>query len=149
MSYETITVSYDRETGVATISLDRPEKRNAISGQMAAEFIDAVATLKDDVEVRVIVTRANGPSFSSGLDLHELKARYQDHTSGEMAKLQSGNDWGEPLTGQTSDPTGMFEAATMWPKIMVAQVHGYCLGGRRGRVLGVTEGWHENGVPAQ
>ncbi|HEY7354858.1 MAG TPA: enoyl-CoA hydratase [Ktedonobacterales bacterium] len=70
MSYEAILV--EREAPVATITMNRPDRRNALSVDMMQELIDAFKTLSRDKEVRAIVLAANGPAFSAGHDLREL-----------------------------------------------------------------------------
>jgi enoyl-CoA hydratase/carnithine racemase len=70
MGYEALLV--EREAGVATITMNRPERRNALSVDMMQELIDAFKTLSHDQEVRVVVLAANGPAFSAGHDLREL-----------------------------------------------------------------------------
>lgn len=62
----------ERDAPVATITLNRPEKRNALSSEMMTELLDAVKTVSRDRETRVIVLAANGPAFSAGHDLSEL-----------------------------------------------------------------------------
>jgi enoyl-CoA hydratase/carnithine racemase len=70
MSYEAILV--ERDAPVATITMNRPERRNALAVDMMQELIDAFKTLSRDKAVRVIVLAANGPAFSAGHDLREL-----------------------------------------------------------------------------
>lgn len=70
MSYEAILV--ERDAPVATITMNRPERRNALSVDMMNELIDAFKTLGRDKEVRAIILAANGPAFSAGHDLREL-----------------------------------------------------------------------------
>jgi enoyl-CoA hydratase/carnithine racemase len=70
MGYEALLV--EREGPVATITMNRPERRNALSVDMMQELIDAFKTLSADTEVRVVVLAANGPAFSAGHDLREL-----------------------------------------------------------------------------
>jgi enoyl-CoA hydratase/carnithine racemase len=69
-TYKSLLVEFD--TPVATITLNRPEKRNALSSEMMTELLDAVKALSRDREVRVVVLAANGPAFSAGHDLSEL-----------------------------------------------------------------------------
>jgi len=59
---------------IATLLLDRPEKRNALSLNTLEEMIHALEDLATRQEVRVAVFRGNGPMFSAGHDLHELDA---------------------------------------------------------------------------
>lgn len=70
MGYEAILV--ERDAPVATITMNRPEKRNALSVDMMQALIDAFKTLSRDKEVRAIILAANGPAFSAGHDLREL-----------------------------------------------------------------------------
>ena len=70
MTYDSILV--ERDTPVATITMNRPEKRNALSSEMMRELNDALRALSAEPEVRVIVLAANGPAFSAGHDLREL-----------------------------------------------------------------------------
>ena len=62
-------VRLDVETQIAVITLNRPERRNAINQQLLIRLYDALdaVTVRDDV--RVIIITGNGPSFSAGLDL--------------------------------------------------------------------------------
>ncbi len=70
MSYEAILV--ERDAPVATITMNRPERRNALSVEMMNELIDAFKTLGKEKDVRSIILAANGPAFSAGHDLREL-----------------------------------------------------------------------------
>jgi enoyl-CoA hydratase/carnithine racemase len=70
MTYDSILV--ERDAPVATITMNRPEKRNALSSEMMRELNDALRTLSAEPEVRAIVLAANGPAFSAGHDLREL-----------------------------------------------------------------------------
>lgn len=70
MSYEHIFV--ERDAPIATITMNRPDKRNALSTPMMEELTDAFQTLSRERDVRVMVLAANGPAFSAGHDLREL-----------------------------------------------------------------------------
>ena len=70
MKYKDIQVQVDGH--IATLLLDRPEKRNALSLNTLEEMIHALEDLATHQEVRVAVLRGNGPMFSAGHDLHEL-----------------------------------------------------------------------------
>ncbi len=65
----------EREGDVAVISLNRPEKRNALSLQMMRELDEALAEIGRDPGVRVVILRGEGPAFSAGHDLRELVDR--------------------------------------------------------------------------
>jgi enoyl-CoA hydratase/carnithine racemase len=70
MGYENILV--DHAAPVATITMNRPERRNALSSSMMSELVDAFRTLGRDRTVQVIILAANGPAFSAGHDLSEM-----------------------------------------------------------------------------
>lgn len=70
MTYDSILI--ERDAPVATITMNRPEKRNALSSEMMRELNDALRTLSAEPNVRAIVLAANGPAFSAGHDLREL-----------------------------------------------------------------------------
>jgi enoyl-CoA hydratase len=68
MDYEV--VKYEVADGVATVTLDNPEKRNMLSGQMLVELVDAMKTAKDAEDVRaVVLTGAGDKVFCAGADL--------------------------------------------------------------------------------
>lgn len=67
-SYEV--VKYEVADGVATVTLNNPEKRNMLSGRMLAELVDAMKTARDAEEVRaVVLTGAGDKAFCAGADL--------------------------------------------------------------------------------
>ena len=72
MAYVFKSILVERDAPVATITMNRPEKRNALSSEMMRELRDALRNLSADPEVRAIVLAANGPAFSAGHDLREL-----------------------------------------------------------------------------
>jgi methylglutaconyl-CoA hydratase len=67
-----IKIEIGKDAGV--ITLDRPEKRNALNLEMVGAFIRAVGDLGERAAVRCIILRAAGPVFCSGADLKELQA---------------------------------------------------------------------------
>jgi enoyl-CoA hydratase len=66
-----MSVSWSCSNGVATITLDRPEARNAVNLAMCDGLIDAAKRAGADDSVRVVLVRANGPAFCAGADLKE------------------------------------------------------------------------------
>src|SRR5690242_5242138 len=70
MEYKTIALSFD--SGVATITLNRPEKRNAVSFALVEELLGALDDIEQSSALVVILTGA-GKAFCAGLDLDELK----------------------------------------------------------------------------
>jgi enoyl-CoA hydratase/carnithine racemase len=63
----------DRD-GIATLTLNRPQQRNALSRALIAELHDALRRIADDRSVRVVVLAGAGPAFCSGHDLKEMRA---------------------------------------------------------------------------
>ena len=61
------------EAGIATITLDSPANRNALSAQLRRELLDALRSTAEDAVVRVVVLTHTGPVFCSGMDLHESR----------------------------------------------------------------------------
>lgn len=66
------TIRVERKNQFATITLSRPEVRNAINGQMARELKQAFDRLSDDNDVKVILLTGEGSAFCSGQDLNEF-----------------------------------------------------------------------------
>lgn len=71
MNYKTITLT--EESGIATVTLNRPEKRNAISFQLVDELLAALDAIETSDSQVVILTGA-GKAFCAGMDLDELKS---------------------------------------------------------------------------
>ena len=116
MTYERIVVDAPAEH-VARITLDRPEKRNAIDGRTRIELFDALHAHDDDPAMRVTIIRGAGPCFSSGYD---LSSSLWDDKPG----------WGADGDGKWSRHVsdgwfGIWDLA----KPVIAQVHGYALAG--------------------
>jgi enoyl-CoA hydratase/carnithine racemase len=70
------------EAGVALVTLDRPETRNALSIAMLGALREAIRALGNDGAVKAIVLAAEGPAFSAGHDLKELTAHRADADGG-------------------------------------------------------------------
>ena len=62
-------ILYDLADGVATITLNRPDKLNALTPQMLSDFFAAVAKAGADPDAKVVVVTGAGRGFSAGLDL--------------------------------------------------------------------------------
>ena len=105
------------DAGVARITLNRPEKRNALNEALVEAFFESLEIIRADRDIKAVVTRGAGKVYSAGLDLHFLR-----DVSNEGLL-----DWDRPT------PTiQLAEALRGFPRIMIAQVHGYCLGGALG-----------------
>lgn len=67
------TVRWDRDDAVVTLTLNRPDRRNALSPQLDADLRDAFDAIATDADVRAVVLRGAGGSFCAGADLRILK----------------------------------------------------------------------------
>jgi enoyl-CoA hydratase/carnithine racemase len=102
---------------VARIVLNRPDKRNCWNRPLCQAFLESLDIIRPDKELKVVITKGAGSVYSSGLDLNFLR----DVSNGPLL------DWDRPnLTIHIA------EAIRHFPRIMIAQVHGYCLGGALG-----------------
>src|SRR6056300_1618922 len=73
--YETISVEVDAR-GVATLTMTRVEKHNALNAQMMDELTDAALNLGADAAVRVVILASEGKSFCAGGDLEWMRAQF-------------------------------------------------------------------------
>lgn len=108
-------VLVDVADGVAAITLDRPERRNAINGPLRRGLTDALKQLEADPAVAVMVLTGTDPAFCAGLDLTELGSRSGDVGADDTAE-GSVNPFPprtKPLIGAVNGPaiTGGFEYA--------------------------------------
>lgn len=114
-----ITTALDRR-GVATITLNRPDVHNAFNADVIAALHAAFLKFGGDDDVRVVVVRAEGRSFSAGADLAWMKAaaRWTARENQEDAERLS----------------GMLDAFNSCPKPTIAMVQGAAFGGGVGLV---------------
>ncbi len=81
-------VHYDVADGVATITLDSPHNRNALSGQLVAQLFVSLEQAGQEPDVRAVVLRATGPVFCSGADLTEATSGGMDEGARLLMELQ-------------------------------------------------------------
>ena len=109
-TYETLLV--EQRDRVATITINRPDKRNALNIKTREEGAAALEELRADENVRVvIITGAGDKAFIAGADIAEF--------AGRTAVTQR-----DVMTGRS-----LFTAIDTFPKPVIAMVNGYCLGG--------------------
>jgi enoyl-CoA hydratase len=117
VTYRFILVDTPAE-GVGRITLNRPEKRNAISTPLRGELLDALRAHDHDPEVAVTIIRGAGPCFSSGYDL----------SGGPLME-------GAPFYSAPGDGQWARQANDTWfsiwdlAKPVIAQIHGYAIAG--------------------
>ena len=113
------TVKLTIEDGVAVVSLNRPDRHNAFNDEMDARFFEVMESLRDNPDVRCVVWRGEGKSFSSGRDTKEL---------GQRAKGESDLEFIE---------AGHRKTTVLWemPVPIVVALKGYALGGSFERAL--------------
>jgi len=68
-------LNVEEDAGLITITMNRPEKRNALSTEMMAELLAALSSIGKRTDARVVIIAGNGPAFSAGHDLGELSGR--------------------------------------------------------------------------
>ena len=68
-------VVVEQENGIATLTMNRPEKRNPLSTAMMADLIDVLKAAGRQREIRAVILAGAGPAFSAGHDLAELRGR--------------------------------------------------------------------------
>ena len=114
-------VLVDRDArGVATITLDRPEKHNAFNDQVISEIQEAFNDVGGDDNVRVVLLVANGKSFCAGADTNWLKA------SIDLTEQENFDD--------AYEIARMLRVVDTIPKPTVALVQGAVMGGGAGLV---------------
>jgi enoyl-CoA hydratase/carnithine racemase len=116
------TVLYEAAEAVATLTLNRPERRNAITPELVEDFDAALARALDDAEVRVVRLRGAGSAFCAGYDI--------GWGSASMEEAEAGRPW-DPAADYRTMRRFVDAYMALWrsPKPVVAQVHGYCVAG--------------------
>ncbi|WP_232314876.1 enoyl-CoA hydratase [Oceanibaculum pacificum] len=94
--------------GIARLTLNRPQQRNALSVALMAALIDELAAIAADPSVKVVVLAANGTAFCAGHDLKEMRAH-------------PGRPFYETLFRQCS---ALMQAIVRLPQPVIARVHG-------------------------
>lgn len=106
-------VLFSKEGRIGHVTFNRPEKLNAVNGQVRKELNEALDMAVADEDVRVIILKGNGRAFSAGGDLGGGGAGHEDVAGDQRALRESVVDY-----------------LKIWdlPKPVIAQVHGFCFG---------------------
>ncbi len=118
MSYKTIQLAYD--SGVATVTLNRPDKRNAISFELIDDLLRALKEVEISDAIVLIVTGA-GKAFSSGMDLDNLNTLIGRSPEQNLEDSQT--------------MVRMFRSLYEFPKVTIAAVNGAAIAGGTGLAL--------------
>jgi len=112
----TITYELDLDSGIALVTLNRPDKMNALSMDLFNALVETGEAIKADKRVRVVVLNGAGRAFCAGLDM-------------ELMMEGSAQD----LAERTHGICNLFQqAAWMWNEVpvpVIAVIHGTCIGG--------------------
>jgi enoyl-CoA hydratase/carnithine racemase len=111
--FTTVLQKIDEDTGVAWLTFNRPEKKNAMSHKFMAELIAALKQIAENEKIKCVVTTGSGDSYSSGLDLYDLRESWKRKRAWDHA-------------GTTYEIVRILRAM---PQVTVAAVRGWCLGG--------------------
>src|SRR3989304_4550022 len=84
MFYDYETIKYERTGRIGQITLNRPEKLNAVNNQMLRELDDVMRTSDTDVDVKALVIRGAGRAFCSGADLSGDSSELLFHEQAKM-----------------------------------------------------------------
>jgi len=118
MDYQTIQLSYD--SGVVTLTLNRPEKRNAISNQLMDDLLRAFEDVATSPAQVLILTGA-GKAFCSGMDLENLQALLGRSADQNLKDSES--------------VARVFRSLYEFPKVTIAAVNGAAIAGGTGLAL--------------
>jgi enoyl-CoA hydratase len=125
LPYETLL--YDVAGPTATITLNRPERLNTIVPPMPDELQDAIERASLDGAVKVIVLRGAGRAFCAGFDFAGGFHHWDDGMTTD-GRWDPGKDFAM-ATSPAAGPIPKFMSIWRTPKPVIAQVHGWCVGG--------------------
>jgi len=116
---DTIRIDTD-DRGVATLTLTRPGRHNAMDAAMIGELHEAAHQLGGDPAVRVVVLTGEGRSFSAGADLNWMKAQFAAARKDRIAEAMK--------------LAGMLRALNELPKPLIGRINGQAFGGGLGLI---------------
>ena len=104
------------QDSLVTISLNRPEKRNALNNELLLHLKEAIQHASQNANIRLLVIKGNGDVFCAGADLDFIRQLVDENVALEFAELLS----------------SVLEEIRLFPVPVVVQVHGACMGGANG-----------------
>jgi feruloyl-CoA hydratase/lyase len=111
------TVSLEMQDGIAWVAMKRPEKKNAISVEMAREMAEVMDQLETDKRCEVLVLTGAGQAFSAGMDLKDYFRATDTASAVERARVYRLN------------AAWQWRGLLHYPKPTIAMVNGWCFGG--------------------
>ena len=118
----------EKEERVATLTFNRPEKRNPLNEEVVLEFERLLHQVRDDRDVRVLVVTGSGNTFSAGADLSTLK---------EVADPEERQRLFAPLSKRRARLIGrVLTVLANLEVLTIAAINGYAIGGGWGIALG-------------
>jgi enoyl-CoA hydratase len=122
------TLIYHVSPPLAFITFNRSEKLNTISPLMPSELQHAINRANYDDSVRVIILRSNGTSFCAGFDFGADLTDFPSKLGNSMESWDPGADM-MFTTSKFTGPVAKFMSIWYSSKPVIAQIHGYCVGG--------------------
>ena len=114
-TWQTVKIDYD--DGIAWVTLNRPEKKNALSPTLNREMLQILDALEVDDRCKVLVLTGAGESFSSGMDLKEYFKEVDKATPVEVMRVRR------------NSMAWQWRRLQTFPKPTIAMVNGWCFGG--------------------
>jgi methylglutaconyl-CoA hydratase len=115
-------VQYAHRGPAAVVTINRPDKRNALSRALIAALSDAFRRAADDADARCVILTGSGPAFCAGMDLDELRGTLVNQSDAELV-------WDD-----AAKLSALYELIYMLPKPTVATVNGAAVAGGAGLV---------------
>ena len=116
-------IAYEVEKGRARITLNRPEKRNALSIELVEELRDALWEADDDKSVHCVILKGEGPSFCAGYDLTANRHVADDGVQRRKGAGMDDDAWRIERFQRS------LRTLTEMHKPSIAQIHGHCYAG--------------------
>ena len=85
-------VTLTRDGAVATLTLNRPDRRNSLSDAMLTDLGAALAELRDDATSRVLILTGAPPVFSAGADAPHARAKTDEESGGSSTRTRASSD---------------------------------------------------------
>lgn len=125
---DVLSVEFDGH--IATVWLDRPEKRNAFAQNFWVDLPAVMQSLGTDKETRVVVIAAKGESFTVGIDLKAFGPIFMNGGVDPKADPQPTSEVGkrQALYQSIKDMQRTFSSVARCPKPVIAAIHGHCIG---------------------